>query len=84
MKDVQKHLERAIEINPEFADAHLELALLLVEQENYKKARKHFEKTDNRLGEKIGYVKWPQEYSLEIDTPLDFKFAEQIYNNLNS
>ena len=46
--------------------------------------RKHFEKTDNRLGEKIGYVKWPQEYSLEIDTPLDFKFAEQIYNNLNS
>ena len=45
MKDVQKHLERAIEINPEFADAHFELALLLVEQESYKKARKHFEKT---------------------------------------
>ncbi|SVD15325.1 uncharacterized protein METZ01_LOCUS368179, partial [marine metagenome] len=45
MKDVQKHLERAIEINPEFANAHFELALLLVEQENYKKARKHFEKT---------------------------------------
>ena len=46
--------------------------------------RKHFEKTGNRLGGKIGYVEWPEEYSLEIDTPLDFKFAEQIYNDLNS
>ena len=46
--------------------------------------RKHFEKTGNRLGGKIGYVEWPEKYSLEIDTPLDFKFAEQIYNDLNS
>ena len=45
---------------------------------------KHFEKTGNRLGGKIGYVIWPEEYSLEIDTPLDFKFTEQIYNDLNS
>ena len=46
--------------------------------------RKHFEKTGNRLGGKIGYVKWPEEYSIEIDTPLDFICAEQIYKNLNS
>ena len=46
--------------------------------------RKHFEKTGNRLGGKIGYVEWPEEYSLEIDKPLDFMLAEQIYNNLNS
>ena len=46
--------------------------------------RKHFKKTGNRLGGKIGYVIWPEEYSLEIDTPLDFKFTEQIYNDLNS
>ena len=45
---------------------------------------KHFKKTGNRLGGKIGYVIWPEEYSLEIDTPLDFKFTEQIYNDLNS
>ena len=46
--------------------------------------RKHFEKTGNRLGGKIGYVEWPEEYSLEIDSSFDFKFAEQIFNDLNS
>jgi|TARA_B100000959_G_C14744111_1_gene526327 N-acylneuraminate cytidylyltransferase len=45
---------------------------------------KHFEKTGNRLGGKIGYVEWPEEYSIEIDSPLDFKFAEQIFNDINS
>ena len=44
----------------------------------------HLEKTGNRLGGKIGYVKWSEKYSLEIDSPLDFKFAEQIYNDINS
>jgi len=47
-------------------------------------SREHFEKTGNRLGGKIGYVQWPEEYSVEIDSPLDFKFAELIYNDLNS
>ena len=46
--------------------------------------RKHFEKTGNRLGGKIGYVEWPEEYNIEIDSPLDIKFAEQIYNDINS
>ena len=45
---------------------------------------RHFKKTGNRLGGKIGYVEWPEEYSLEIDSYLDFKFAEQIFNDLNS
>ena len=45
--------------------------------------RKHFETTENRLGGEIGYVEWPVEYSLEIDSLLDFKFVEQIYNDLN-
>ena len=45
---------------------------------------KHFDKTGNRLGGKIGYEEWPLEYSLEIDSSLDFKFAEQIYNEINS
>ena len=44
---------------------------------------KHFEKTSNRLGGKIGYVEWPEKYSLEIDSLLDFKFTEQIYNDLS-
>ncbi len=47
-------------------------------------SRVHFEKTGNRLGGKIGYVQWPNEYNVEIDSPLDFKFAELIYNDLNS
>jgi len=44
----------------------------------------HFIKTGNRLGGNIGFVEWPEEYSIEIDTLLDFIIAEQIYNNLNS
>lgn len=45
---------------------------------------KHFKKIGNRLGGKIGYVEWSEEYSLEIDSSLEFKFAEQIFNDLNS
>ena len=41
--------------------------------------RKHFDKTGNRLGGKIGYVEWPKEYSLEIDTPLDFDILEKLF-----
>ena len=41
--------------------------------------RKHFEKIGNRLGGKIGYVAWSEEYSLEIDTPLDFEFVEKLF-----
>jgi len=43
----------------------------------------HFEKTNNRLGGKIGHVIWPEEYQIEIDTPLDFLIAETIYKSLN-
>ena len=41
--------------------------------------RKHFEKTGNRLGGKIGYVEWPVEYSIEIDTQLDFDMVEKLF-----
>ena len=41
--------------------------------------RKHFEKTGNRLGGKIGYVEWPEEYSIEIDTVTDIKILEEIF-----
>ena len=44
----------------------------------------HFKKTNNRLGGKIGHVVWPEEYQIEIDTPLDFSIAETIYKSLNS
>ena len=47
-------------------------------------SRKHFEKMGNRLGGKIGYVAWPEEYSIEIDTPLDFECVEKIYKSQNS
>jgi N-acylneuraminate cytidylyltransferase len=41
--------------------------------------RKHFDKTGNRLGGKIGYVEWSEEFSLEIDTPLDFDILEKLF-----
>ena len=41
--------------------------------------RENFEKTGNRLGGKIGYVEWPEEYSIEIDTITDLKIMERIF-----
>ena len=41
--------------------------------------RKHFDKTGNRLGGKIGYVEWPEDYSIEIDTQLDFDMVEKLF-----
>jgi len=42
-------------------------------------SRKHFEKTGNRLGGKIGYVEWPEDCSIEIDTIIDFNILEGIF-----
>ena len=42
-----------------------------------------FDKQGDRLGGKIGYVEWPEEFNIEIDTPLDFLLAEKIYSKLN-
>ena len=41
---------------------------------------KHFQKTKNRLGGKIGYIIFDEKYGLEIDTPLDFKIIETIFS----
>ena len=35
MSNAQEHLEKAIQINPEFADAHYELALILKDKNDY-------------------------------------------------
>ena len=45
--------------------------------------REHFEKTGNRLGGKIGYVEWPEDYSMEIDTEIDFQCVEKIFKSIN-
>ena len=39
MSNAQEHLEKAIEINPEFADAHYELALLLKDQQDFENSK---------------------------------------------
>ena len=46
--------------------------------------KEHFEKTENRLGGKIGYVEWPEDYGMEIDTEVDFQCVEKIFKSLNS
>ncbi len=38
----------------------------------------HFRNTSNRLGGRIGYVIFDQEYSYEIDTETDFEILEKI------
>ena len=45
--------------------------------------REHFEKTGNRLGGKIGYTIFSEEYCLEIDTPQDFITLETIDKSLH-
>ena len=42
MTNVQKHLEKAIKNNPKYAEAHYELGVILIEQEEYKLAKRHF------------------------------------------
>ena len=41
-------------------------------------SREHFESTNNRLGGKIGYVIFPEEYGYEIDVPKDLIILEQL------
>ena len=38
----------------------------------------HFNSSGNRLGGKIGYTVFPEDYSMEIDSPLDFEILERI------
>lgn len=44
--------------------------------------REHFELTNNRLGGKIGYVVFPEEYGYEIDVPKDLIILEQLSREL--
>ena len=41
-------------------------------------SREHFELTNNRLGGKIGYVVFSEEYSYEIDVPKDLIILEHL------
>ena len=43
----------------------------------------NFKKYKNRLGGKIGYVEWTEDYSMEIDTLNDFIILEQILKKMN-
>jgi len=38
----------------------------------------HFKKAGNRLGGKIGYIVFDEQYSLEIDSENDFKILEEL------
>ena len=40
--------------------------------------KEHFKLTNNRLGGKIGYVIFPEEYGYEIDVPKDLIILEQL------
>ncbi len=44
--------------------------------------RSHFMRLENRLGGEIGYTVFPEEYSLEIDTEIDFKLLENLAGKL--
>ena len=45
MQEAIDHLQQAIKINPEFANAHYQLALLLDKKNDYKKAKSHYLKS---------------------------------------
>lgn len=42
----------------------------------------HFKKNKNRLGGRIGYTIFSEEYSMEIDSKIDFTILEQISKQL--
>lgn len=44
----------------------------------------HFKSTRNRLGGKIGYYIFPEEYSIELDTVSDWTYLETIGNGLKN
>ncbi len=44
----------------------------------------HFNQMGNRLGGRIGYTIFPEEYSLEIDMASDFNLLEEIAQKLNN
>lgn len=41
-------------------------------------SRRHFAETGNRLGGKIGYYVFPEEYAAEIDSLADFRYLESL------
>jgi len=43
----------------------------------------HFQKTNNRLGGKIGHIIFDEKYGLEIDTQMDFEIVEKLFNKIN-
>lgn len=45
-------------------------------------SREHFNRVGNRLGGKIGYTIFPEEYSPEIDTSSDFTLLEELAGKL--
>ena len=38
----------------------------------------HFMKNKNRLGGEIGYTIFPEKYSMEIDSQIDFEIMEKL------
>ena len=45
---------------------------------------KHFKKIKNRLGGKIGYVIFPEDYSIQLDSKLDIDILEKTFKKLTS
>lgn len=45
-------------------------------------SKEHFENVGNRLGGRIGYVVFDEEYSYEIDSQVDFEILEKIAKNM--
>ena len=41
MNNIQKHLEKAIKVNPEYSEAHYELGIIFSEKKEYKLAKQH-------------------------------------------
>lgn len=45
-------------------------------------SKKHFQRVGNRLGGKMGYVIFDEEYSYEIDSQTDFEILEKIAHDM--
>ena len=81
MQEAIKHLQKAIKLNPDFADAHYELATLLDVENEYSLAKKHYLKS---IDLKKGFEKAHFKLATMLKRKKSYKESKKHYLTLSS
>ena len=82
IKDNQAHAEYDYINRPRRQDMTDEDIRYVENGSLYLFTKKQYQESRNRLGGKIGYIVFDEEYSLEIDSLMDFTLLEQIAKDI--